>query len=103
MQECNLQWISFIAFDLLKFSANVPQKVMKRPNSGHEKSVSGMCITCFENKRRMFTLSRFNESTINRHKKLVHQGKDAVIVSSDHPRAIKAKRDMETSAVIENK
>eukprot|EP00794_Sanderia_malayensis_P004065 gene4065-4619_t len=76
-------------FDLLSYNDS-PFVKPKRENGGHQHSVQGICVACFESKRKQFSISRDNKSQIERQVSTIHGGKKALIVPFNDPRARKA-------------
>ena len=57
--------------------------------SGHAHTQKGVCITCYELKRKKFTLCRLNKSTISRHKDSMHKFAEKVeILPDEHPKVV---------------
>ena len=68
---------------------HMPSKSDKRRLSGHAQTQKGVCITCYNLKRKKFTLCRLNKSTINRHKKSMHNfGENVEILPDEHPKVM---------------
>ena len=86
------------AFEILSCRGkNLSSKGKKRPKSGHESSLPGVCLACFGKKRLRFRLARYNESAVNRHIHSVHEGKHVEVVSINDPKARDAKKAREAS------
>ena len=91
-----------IAFDVLmvrggnkKPNQNVSSK---RQKGGHGSTLSAICVTCYNLKRRC-TLGRFNESSIKRHSQSVHQvGEKIDVISVEDPRAFSILKELKSAA-----
>ena len=81
----------FSVYDILVKSKpprqHIPNKNNKIRLSGQAQTRKGVCITCYELKRKKFTLCILNESTKSRHKKSMHRfGETVEILPDQHPK-----------------
>jgi hypothetical protein len=91
---------TFVPFDILAWSENstTASKQKKRDNSGHVLT-KGYCLDCFQKKKK-YTLSRFNNSTVQRHIETSHGGIDVLVVRENDSRATHALRALKKMQVL---
>lgn len=85
---------------MVRSEIKVPNEYVasKRPRSGHGSTPSGICVTCYNLKKRC-TLGRFNKSTTERHLKSVHQpGEKIDVISHEDPRAVPILIDLKSAS-----
>lgn len=85
----------FTAFQLLmqtKQSTSSSAINNKRPNAGHEKTQTAICLLCFKqyqkDPQKKFWFSRYNKSSMKDHMKVHDCSND--FVSCENPRAVEA-------------
>ena len=71
--------------------------VAKRLKSGHEQTRMGICMLCFRQGKKKFSLARANLSTFKKHHKAVHPNETVSpkdVVPDDSPLAVEAYNKM---------